>query len=218
MFSLHQIFPGRGLTRGLVAAGFAAAAISAAACSSGPPPPVSNRPYAENVLAHRTAKDQAFRLSADSPLLPADRAGFPGIPYFDVDPAYNTPASLHEDRSGEPVIIELMTSQNTIDRLAKVGTLHFTLQGTPRTLTAFATAAEGLNRLFVPFGDLTNGEETYKGGRYLDLDRTPTGLYELDFNLAYHPLCVFNINYTCPIPPSENRRPVAIRAGERLRP
>ena len=44
-------------------------------------------------------------------------------------------------------------------------------------------------RLFVPFADMTNGAETYAAGRYLDLDRTPTGLYDLDFNRAYHPYC-----------------------------
>jgi uncharacterized protein (DUF1684 family) len=75
-----------------------------------------------------------------------------------------------------------------------------------------------MRRLFVPFGDLTNGAETYKGGRYLDLDRTPTGLYDLDFNRAYHPYCVYDPSYVCPVPPRENRLTVAIRAGERLGP
>jgi hypothetical protein len=70
----------------------------------------------------------------------------------------------------------------------------------------------------VPFGDLTNGTETYKGGRYLDLDRTPTGLYDLDFNRAYHPFCVYDPSYVCPVPPRENRMTVAIKAGERLGP
>jgi uncharacterized protein (DUF1684 family) len=84
-------------------------------------------------------------------------------------------------------------------------------------LTAFAPAeATVITRLFVPFGDLTNVDETYRGGRYLDLQRTPTGVYDLDFNQAYHPYCVYNVNYVCPLPPRENRLTVAIRAGERL--
>ena len=48
----------------------------------------------------------------------------------------------------------------------------------------------------MPFGDLTNGTETYQGGRYLDLDRTASGVYDLDFNRAYHPFCVFNPSTT----------------------
>ena len=68
----------------------------------------------------------------------------------------------------------------------------------------------------MPFHDLTNRIETYGGGRYMNLDRTATGVYDLDFNSAYHPYCVYNETYECPIPPAENRLAVAIRAGERL--
>ena len=83
--------------------------------------------------------------------------------------------------------------------------------------TAFTEASDTtLQRLFVPYGDTTNVKETYRAGRYLDLDRTATGLYDLDFNRAYHRFCLFNPTYECPIPPRENHLDVAIRAGERL--
>jgi uncharacterized protein (DUF1684 family) len=187
------------------------------ACSSGPPPPAaSGASHAERVQQSRVAKDEAFRLSADSPIPEAERATFTGLSYFPIDPTYNVPASIVEDRSAEPVIIELATSQNTIDRLARVGTITFRLHGNSYSLTAFATAADGLNRLFVPFGDLTNRQETYGGGRYLNLNRTPTGLYDLDFNMAFNPNCVYDVRWTCPLPPPENRLQVAIRAGERM--
>ena len=67
------------------------------------------------------------------------------------------------------------------------------------------------------FNDMTSGTETYPGGRYLDLDRNPQGIYELDFNRAYNPYCYYNASYECPIPPQENRLKVPIRAGERMR-
>jgi uncharacterized protein (DUF1684 family) len=44
------------------------------------------------------------------------------------------------------------------------------------------------------------------------------GTYELDFNLAYHPSCVYDPRYSCPLTPAENRLPVRIEAGERLAP
>ena len=44
----------------------------------------------------------------------------------------------------------------------------------------------------MPFSDLTSGTETYPAGRFIDLDRTATGLYELDFNRAYNPYCYYN--------------------------
>ena len=42
------------------------------------------------------------------------------------------------------------------------------------------------------------------------------GVYDLDFNRAYHPYCVYDPGWICPYPPSENRLEIAIRAGERL--
>jgi uncharacterized protein (DUF1684 family) len=196
----------------------ALAVIAAAACTSGPPPPVAStgQPHTERVQESRAAKDEAFRYSDESPIPADQRATFPGLNYFPIDTAYNVPASLAEDRGAEPVIIELATSRDTIDRLARVGTLTFRLGGQTHQLTAFAAAADGLDRLFVPFGDTTNREETYGGGRYLNLTRTPTGLYDLDFNMAYNPNCVYDARWTCPLPPPENRLSVPIRAGERL--
>ena len=165
----------------------------------------------------RAEKDRYFKNHQESPLLPAERVKFTGLPYYRIDPVYRVPAALAEERGAPPVFIELQTSTGEMDRMRRVGTLGFTLHGTPYKLTAFAAAdAKVITRLFVPFGDLTNVDETYRGGRYLDLQRTATGVYDLDFNQAYHPYCVYNVNYVCPLPPRENRLTVAIRAGERL--
>ena len=114
--------------------------------------------------------------------------------------------------------MELQTSTSERRRVWRIGSLDFTIAGTGYTLTAFTEDLRDLNRLFVPFGDLTNGSETYGGGRYMELNRTATGLYDLDFNRAYHPYCVYNVSYECPVPPRENRLAVAIPAGERLKP
>jgi len=69
--------------------------------------------------------------------------------------------------------------------------------------------------LFIPFSDETSGSETYKAGRYLDLEEQGGDDYELDFNLAYNPYCAYNDQYTCPIPPRENKLPIRILAGEK---
>lgn len=167
------------------------------------------------MLAARRAKDAFFKNDSDSPIPFNQRSRFAALVYFPVDPAYQVPASLQQERVDPPVEMILATSKNVPRRVVKVGTLQFTIAGTKLTLSAFA-GEEGLARLFVPFGDLTNRQETYGGGRYMDLDRTATGLYDLDFNQAYNPYCVYNINYECPVPPPENRLSVAIRAGERM--
>jgi len=186
-----------------------------AACTSGPQP-MDDTGYDRDVLAWRADKDTMLKSSADSPLLPEDRAVFTGLPYFPINSLYRMPARLDEDRSNTTVI-ELSTSAEEKRRMQRVGALRFTFNGKPLTLTAFADEGTTvITRLFVPFGDLTSGDTTYGGGRYLDLDRTPTGLYDIDFNRAYHPYCVYNISYVCPVPPRENRLDIAILSGEKL--
>lgn len=179
------------------------------ACTAAP------APSAPDVATWRAEKDRYMRESPESPVPPAQRATFAPLPYYDIDPGYRVPAALTVS-PGEAVL-ELPTSTGQRRRMRRIGSLDFTLKGQQLSLSAFVDAdTNDVSRLFVPFGDLTNGTETYAGGRYLDLERTATGIYDLDFNRAYHPFCVFNAEYDCPYPPRENRLPVLIRAGERL--
>jgi len=179
------------------------------ACSH---PPAS---YPDQIAAWHAEKDQFMRESGESPIPAEKRASFGPLPYFPIDQAYRVPAVLQPVPGGPAV--EMPTSTGQKRKMRRVGTLAFTLKGQPLTLGAFVEATDtDVRRLFVPFGDLTNGVETYQGGRYLDLERTPTGFYDLDFNRAYHPFCLFNSSYDCPYPPAESRLKVPIRAGERL--
>jgi uncharacterized protein len=181
----------------------------------GAPTPV---PYAQQILEHRTSKDAAFASdSPDSPVPRAERGRFLPLAYFPVDEGYHVPAKLVPAPGGDG--IEMPTSTGQRRSMRRAGQLRFTVKGQTLALTAFVeTNDQAMQRLFVPFADPTNGTETYVGGRYLDLDRTPTGFYDLDFNRAYHPYCVYNPQYDCPYPPRENRLTTPIRSGERLRP
>jgi uncharacterized protein (DUF1684 family) len=171
--------------------------------------------YPDQIAAWHAEKDRFMRESTQSPVAVEQRASFPALTYFPVDPAYRIPAVLQPAESGPTV--EMPTSTGQRRRMRRVGTLAFTMTGQPLSLGAFVDAAEkDMDRLFVPFGDLTNGVETYQGGRYLDLQRTATGIYDLDFNRAYHPFCLFNSSYDCPYPPPESRLKIPIRVGERL--
>ncbi len=99
-----------------------------------------------------------------------------------------------------------------------VGTLEFTINGEKHSLGALSPAGEPIRALFVPFADLTTGNETYSAGRYLDIEPTATGLYTIDFNYAYNPTCAYNKSYECPYPPPSNRLKIAVRAGEKAPP
>lgn len=191
-----------------------------AACTSGPPPP-DDGPYLAKIEQTRADNDAFFK-SADGPLTPETRATFKGLSYFPIDPAFQAPARLEVKAVDRATVLELPQSHTTEKRkMRRIGVLHFslpTLSQDELTLTAFVEVdAPDMNRLFVPFADATSNKETYGGGRYLELTRTPTGLYDLDFNRAYHPYCLFNPSYECPVPPRENRLMVAIRAGEKMK-
>lgn len=172
-------------------------------------------PYVDDINNWRAVKDDFMQHSEESPI-PADRrASFPPLFYFPIEPEYRVPAVLTVARGDE--VLEIPTSRGERRPHHRVGTLRFTLKGQLLMLTAFVEVGQqDLRRLFVPFGDLTNGTETYPGGRYLELDRTATGIYDLDFNRAYHPFCYYNPKYDCPYPPRENRLSIPIRAGERM--
>jgi uncharacterized protein len=184
----------------------------AAACSS--KPPVDTRDYAQKIASERTEKDQAFQQKND-PIPDARKSALLPLAYFPIDPAYDVPASLTP--SDDRTVLDMPTSTGAPRKMRKAGTLTFSLKGQPLSITAFYDLTGSPEHLSVMFNDMTSGTETYPGGRYLDLDRNPQGIYELDFNRAYNPYCYYNASYECPIPPQENRLKVPIRAGERMR-
>jgi uncharacterized protein (DUF1684 family) len=92
------------------------------------------------------------------------------------------------------------------------GKIYFNYEGTEYS---FEPTVRSSGRYFIAFGDLTNGESTYGGGRFLYLDPPDiNNKMTIDFNMAYNPPCVFSTFTTCPLPPKENILPVAIAAGE----
>jgi uncharacterized protein (DUF1684 family) len=190
-----------------------AVALGAAACSSGPSAPDEGS-YVDRITAERTSKERMFRESPDSPI-PADKKSelLPLI-YFPIDSTFSTPAELK--LADERPEFDMPTSTGKLRKMQRVGVLEFTLKGQPLSLGAFVeSGTPRITQLFVPFSDMTTGTETYAAGRYLDLEPTSTGLYEIDFNRAYNPYCAYNESYDCPYPPPSNRLKVPVRAGER---
>ena len=104
------------------------------------------------------------------------------------------------------------------------GILHLTINDTPVTLNIYQSqnlmnTSEYKDYLFLPFTDLSSGEETYAAGRYIDLSIGDiiSNKVILDFNKAYNPYCAYvSGKYNCPLPPKENQLAVAIHAGEKI--
>lgn len=139
------------------------------------------------------------------------RTGFTGIETFPVDPAWRVTARF--ERFDRPKLLRVPTVLDTELEESVEGALVFSLAGEEHRLDPLR---EG-DRLFIIFGDVTNGHETYGGGRYLYAELPGSdGTVSLDFNKAYNPPCVFTPYATCPLPPAGNRLPVRVEAGEKL--
>lgn len=173
--------------------------------------------YPTAVVMYRADKDEFFREGHGSPIPAAERDAFPGLPYFDVDESLRFEGlQLEPYAGGEPANFQIPTSDGKLREAVRAGTFQFELGGATQRLTGYKFAAGAGESVFLPFLDATSGSETYGAGRYLDLDPEADGTYVVDFNLAYHPSCVYDPKFSCPLTPAENRLPVRIEAGERL--
>ena len=115
----------------------------------------------------------------------------------------------------------MKTSGKLSKKYFRYGILSFTLNNKPFHLTVYQSEQlmkndEYKDYLFLPFTDLTSGEQSYAGGKYIDfrMDEIKDNTVLIDFNKAYNPYCAYTTGYNCPIPPRENDLPVAIKAGE----
>ena len=175
--------------------------------------------YATAVTMYRADKDEYFRESPGSPVPAAERESFAGLPYFDVDEDLRFEGlTLRPYTGSEPASFQIPTSDNLLRDAVRAGTFEFELGGATQRLTGYTFAEGDTGSVFLPFVDGTSGTETYGAGRYLDLEPEADGTYTIDFNLAYHPSCVYDPRFSCPLTPAENRLPVRIEAGERLEP
>lgn len=187
------------------------------ACGS---PEVAETPTAQDIWQHRLRKDRDFVESNSSPLPDRLKKDFEGLSYFPIDSGYRFRLGLREH--AEKDTFRIITSSGA-ERLAeKYGYFDFTMASRACTLHVYKLLDiqdKFPNYLFVPFMDATTGKDSYGGGRYLDLEIADSGIYDLDFNLAYNPSCAYGkAGYNCPIPPAENHLTVAIKAGEKYDP
>lgn len=143
------------------------------------------------------------------------------LQFYPVDKNYRVVATL--TKVNDDKWINFPTSGKLTKAFKVYGILSFAINGKPLRLNVYQSQDQFLNNgdktyLFLPFTDFTTGEETYEGGRYLDLFTKDIqgNTLVLDFNKAYNPYCAYvSGQYNCPIPPGANALPIAIRAGEK---
>lgn len=170
--------------------------------------------WRDSLDAYWTRIDHEYADSAHSPLKPEDRAQFAHLHRFVPDPVFCVLADFKPATAAEPFAMKTTTTRAPLYKVH--GWLSFILRDQEFTLPVYepATPIPGHpGHLFLPFTDLTNGEETYGGGRYIDLQAPLAGTVQIDFNRAYNPYCAYNDRYSCPIPPLENHIDAEVRAG-----
>jgi uncharacterized protein (DUF1684 family) len=162
----------------------------------------------------RDVRDELYGTHPQTPVAPAARASFGGVGYFAYDPELRF---LAEVEAAEPRPLEIAGSSGSVTRFTRFGVARFELG----ELELYWLEAYG-GGVFLPFGDATNGRETYGAGRYL-LDTVKgadlgmlDGRLVLDFNFAFNPSCAHDPRWACPLTPPANKLGVEIRAGERL--
>lgn len=173
--------------------------------------------YEQQILTQRKEKASELAREKYGPLK-AEQVAF--LDYFPVNRAYKVNAKV-EVLYDEPVF-RMPTYDGTSNEYKRYAIITFPLNGKERKLNIYQSVALFQNpaykkHLFLPFLDGTNGQESYSGGRYIDLsmDDIKGDLIEIDFNKAYNPYCAYSNGYRCPVPPVENTLDTKIMAGEK---
>ncbi|MCW2571410.1 MAG: hypothetical protein JWO88_1468 [Frankiales bacterium] len=141
---------------------------------------------------------------------------FETIDVFPFDPNWIIEATFTPVGDARTIPFEHIRDNGLTRDLVVPGDIAFERDGVEYTLSAF----DDDGTLLLVFGDPSNGAEgdegTYASGRFLFVQRDGDGdRVVLDFNRAFVPPCGFSDQYNCPLPPRNNRFPVAVTAGEK---
>lgn len=168
---------------------------------------------------YQKEQNAKFKDATTSPLTDKDRKDFNGLDFFKFDSIYIVKAALK--RTPESEWFNMKTTTERLSKERVFGQLTFEINDESFNLNVYQgeenMQTEGLeDYLFLPFLDDTNGEESYGGGRYIDLRIPESDSITIDFNKAYNPLCVYNEKFSCPIVPRINYLPIEIKAGVKM--
>ena len=151
-----------------------------------------------------------------SPLIAEDLAKFKTLDFYPIDKKFFVIAKFVRTKKEKP--FEMKTSTERKPMYVKYGELFFTIDGQNFKLNVYqnielSKKKEYKDYLFLPFSDLTSGNESYIGGKYIDLRISKGDIIGIDFNTSYNPYCAYNHKYSCPIVPLENDLNIEIKAG-----
>jgi uncharacterized protein (DUF1684 family) len=140
------------------------------------------------------------------------RRSFKGLTWYSIQSSQRIKARFVPHATPKKIPIANFIGQT--EQMTSPGTVEFTMGGQKVSLEPVLEDPSSKSLFFV-FKDQTAGKGTYGGGRLLYADQAQGGEVVLDFNRAVSPPCAFTVHATCPLPPPQNRLPVAVEAGEK---
>lgn len=172
--------------------------------------------WQEAVQKERDERNAEFADPERTILTDGDLEHFSGLHYFPIQEKYRVKAKVKKIKKGKT--FQMKTSTDRLPLYKPYALVTFEIDGEIRNLTVYQNIELTKNPdyadyLFIPFTDDTSGNESYGGGRYIDLRIGDLKEGIIDFNKAYNPYCAYNSKYSCPIPPSENALDIPIEAG-----
>lgn len=161
----------------------------------------------------------SYKDASTSPLKTSELKNFKGLDFFPIDSSFIVIAILK--RTENAPIFEMATTTDRKPLYKEFGILKFTLNRKNHELTIYQSQDDSKdekykNYLFLPFTDDTSGNESYGGGRYMDVmttDIKKDNTILLNFNNTYNPYCAYNDKYSCPLTPKKNHLNIEINAG-----
>jgi uncharacterized protein len=178
----------------------------------------SQNQYIEKVVEHRKEKNAEYKDTLKSPFHKEQIANFDSLNYFAPNQKFNIQAKFVKELGAA---FDMTTSSGKSKKFRVYGNLFFSIDSIDYVLPIYQnlklmTNPLYQNYIFIPFTDLTNGEETYGGGRYIEATIPTSNTFNLDFNYCFNPYCHYTTGYNCPIPPKENFLDLRIEAGEKV--
>ncbi|WP_422350774.1 DUF1684 domain-containing protein [Flagellimonas sp.] len=175
--------------------------------------------YQDSIVEYQNELNDFYSDEEKSPLTQKDLKKFKGHDFFPIDENFKVVATFERAVNAVPFLMKTTTDRLPTYKVYGVAT--FQLNGQTLKLNIYQNhrlreTEKYKNHLFLPFTDLTNGNETYGGGRFIDMEIPEGDTIVIDFNKAYNPYCAYNKKYSCPIPPKENNLPVHINAGIKI--
>lgn len=157
----------------------------------------------------RLGRDEFCRSHFASPIPEEHLPSFRGLRYFDPNPGFVLTGGF----STAEGTIEIASSTGGSTGYSVAG--YVDLRFGSDSLRLLVLHADE-DDLFIPFRDTTCGTGSYSGGRYAPVVINGAGEATVDFNRAVNPYCVYDEEFSCPLPPPENWLEFPITAGEMM--